>query len=318
MRRTRTELRRWAWSVFACGLLAGVPLAPGVARAQDSSERAAAREHFAKGVALAKTRAYAAALSEFQQAYTAVPHFSVLYNIGQAQVALGQSADAIATLQRYLDEGGANVDAKRRAEVEATLARERAHLPPEPVDFTFTPPAPAVTPAAPAPAAIAPVPAAPPVPATRAAPVPTSPAAASAAPPPAPTAPASAGARRKRLHAKNTASPESHRTLAYVVSGVGLALSGGALAHYLWNRSRYQDWQSKYATYFRDPTEPNRNAANQLSKSIDDASAITVVLAVGAGVALGSGGILWVTNRAPGSDSRRAGFEPFVSAQGTF
>src|SRR6185369_7607888 len=106
MRRIRIERKRWGALLIGCGLLAGVVLEPARVRADEGSERVAARQHFAKGVALAKQRAYANALSEFQQAYAAVPHFSVLYNIGQAQIALGQSAQAVATLQRYLDEGG--------------------------------------------------------------------------------------------------------------------------------------------------------------------------------------------------------------------
>jgi hypothetical protein len=106
--------------------------------------------------------------------------------------------------------------------------------------------------------------------------------------------------------------------LAYALGGAGVALSGGALAHYFWNRSRYRDWQDAYSHYFRDPTEPNRNAANQLSKSIDDASAVTVVLALGAGVALGTSGVLWITSGAPGSASSHGGFEPFLSAAGKF
>ncbi|HEX2869897.1 MAG TPA: tetratricopeptide repeat protein [Polyangiaceae bacterium] len=321
MKRTRTELRAWAAPLVACSLLVGVPLTSSTAHAQESADgtqRASAREHFAKGVALAKAHDYAQALTEFQQAYAAVPHFSVLYNIGQAQLALGKSTEAISVLQRYLDEGGANIDAKRRAEVEATLQRERARLPPDLDSYVIgeaAPLAPATVPAtAPGPAtapatvlAPATVPAPAPAPATATAPTTPAP----------PTAPA----RRARPHPPKATARE-HRTLAYAVGAAGVALSGGALAHYLWNRSRYQDWQNKHATYYRDPTEQNRNTANALSESIDDASVVTVVLAIGAGVALGTGGVLWLTS-APSSDPRGRAtlpgrFDPMLGAQGTF
>jgi tetratricopeptide (TPR) repeat protein len=325
MRRIRTELRAWVAPLVACSLLVGSPLAPSTARAQESAEsaqRASARAHFAKGVALAKAHDYAQALSEFQQAYAAVPHFSVLYNIGQARLALGESAEAISVLQRYLDEGGTQIDAKRRAEVEATLQRERARLPPETNSESAAP-----TPAAPPAAAAATVPATAPEPATATATATatvTEPATAAPTPPRTPATPPAAPppvARHSRPHPPKATS-QQRRTLAYAVGAAGVALSGGALAHYLWNRSRYQDWQSQYATYYRDPTEQNRTNANALSQSIDAASVVTVVLAVGAGVALGTSGVLWLTS-APSSDPRsraplRGGFEPMLGAQGTF
>jgi hypothetical protein len=304
MRRIRTELRGWAPRLLACSVLLGAPLADRTACAQESAgdaQRALAREHFAKGVALAKTHAYAEALTEFEQAYAAVPHFSVLYNIGQARLALGQSAAAVTTLQRYLDEGGATIDAKRRAEVEATLSRERQRLPaPEPVVsgeavVPVTAPVGGIPAPVTAPVGGIPAPVTAPVGGIPApAPAPSTPILAASGPPKA-TSPRVDRAPR----APNRSASRVPRTLAYAVGATGVVLSGGALAHYLWNRGRYQDWQSKYATYYRDPTEPNR------------------ALAVGAGVALGTGGVLWLAS-APGSDPRRGGFDPFITAQGTF
>lgn len=315
MRRIRTE--RWGWgALVGCGLLLGVTLSAHRVLAEEGDARAVAREHFKRGVTLAKQRVYAEALSEFQQAYAAVPHFSVLYNIGQAQIALGQSADAVATLQRYLDEAGADLDAKRRAEVEQALAREREKMPP-PVAAP-APPLPAATSsAAPPPAALPPA---------------TAPAGpltdfrAPGATPPPMTPPRRQAARRpanaRPARAHRTRAPKAsaadQRTLAYVVGAAGLALSGGAVVHYLWNRDRYQEWQGKYATYYRDPTEPNRRDANALSDSIDRASAITAVLAVGAGVAFGTSGVLWLTSSPPSTDRHTRGLEPFVNLQGTF
>jgi hypothetical protein len=321
MRRIRTE--RWGWGVLlGCGLLVAVTLSAHRVAAEEGDARAVAREHFKRGVTLAKQRVYAEALSEFQRAYAAVPHFSVLYNIGQAQIALGQSADAVVTLQRYLDEAGASIDAKRRAEVEQALAREREKMPPP-----VAPPVPllpAATSSARPPSPAPPPPAALP-PATAPAGPLTDFRAPGVAPPPmapprmqATRRPANARPARARRVRAPKASAADRRTLAYVVGAAGLVLSGGAVVHYLWNRDRYQDWQGRYAAYYRDPTEPNRRDANTLSDSIDRASAITVVLAVGAGVAFGTSGVLWITSSSPSTDRHTRGLEPFVNLQGTF
>lgn len=320
MRRIRTERRGWG-ALVGCGLLLGVTLGPHRVAAEEGDARAVAREHFKHGVSLAKQRAYAEALSEFQRAYAAVPHFSVLYNIGQAQIALGQSADAVATLQRYLDEAGTEIDAKRRAEVEQTLAREREKMPPPVAAPALAAPVPPLTAASssavPPPAALPPAtaPAAPPTVLQDPGAVPPP-----MAPPRAQVArrPANARATHARRIRPPKASAADRRTLAYVVGAAGLVLSGGAVAHYAWNRDRYQQWQGKYATYYSDPTELNRREANTLSDSIDRASAITVVLAVGAGVALGTSGVLWVTSSPPSTDRHTQRLEPFVNLQGAF
>ena len=318
MRKIRTEPRRWGALLVGCGLLLGLTLSARGAGADEGAARAAARQHFERGVLLAKQHAYADALSEFERAYAAVPHFSVLYNVGQAQMALGRSAEAVATLQRYLDEAGPSIDAKRRAEVEQVLARERRKMP-GPVEAP--PLAPTLPAASPLPAVEPPPP--PPTTTTtvaeplidlehrktaaRRAPPKTA--------PPRQARPRSAHARRVR---PPKASAADQRTLAYVVGAAGLALSSGAVAHYLWNRDRYQQWQSKYNGYYHDPIEPNRRDANALSDSIDRASAVTVVLAVGAGVAFGTSGVLWITSRPPSPGRHARGLEPFVNLQGTF
>lgn len=94
-----------------------------VAFAQSNSQ-AEAREHFDRGFALAEKKAYAEAVTEFSRAYELSPHFAVLYNMGQAYVALGQPVYAVQALQRYLSEGGKEVPAKRRKQVEAEIARQ--------------------------------------------------------------------------------------------------------------------------------------------------------------------------------------------------
>jgi hypothetical protein len=54
----------------------------------------------------------------------------VLYNIGQAELALDRPQLAIETLRRYLAEGGEQIDPARRAEVVSTITTELERLGP--------------------------------------------------------------------------------------------------------------------------------------------------------------------------------------------
>jgi hypothetical protein len=96
---------------------------PPVALAQSSSQ-AEARKHFDRGFALTEQRAYAEAVEEFNHAYALSPHFAVLFNLGQCYIALGQPVYAVQALERYLSEGGKDVPAKWRNQVEADIARQ--------------------------------------------------------------------------------------------------------------------------------------------------------------------------------------------------
>lgn len=104
----------------------------GAVPAQGQTETAGAtttaRAHFQEGLARARTGDVTAALREFEAAYAAAPHFSVLYNIGQARATLGRYVEAAAAFERYLVDGGEQVGAKRRAEVEAVLESARSRI----------------------------------------------------------------------------------------------------------------------------------------------------------------------------------------------
>ncbi|WP_197041222.1 PEGA domain-containing protein [Chondromyces apiculatus] len=80
-----------------------------------------AATRFKKGIDLFKETDYAAALVEFRRAYELAPTWQVLYNIGQVQFQLQDYAGALPTLERYLSEGGRQVPAARRTEVEADI-----------------------------------------------------------------------------------------------------------------------------------------------------------------------------------------------------
>jgi hypothetical protein len=349
MRRIPIEPRCFAAALAIAPLLLSAPLF-----AEPSSDRAQARTHFDQGVALAKQRQYGEALAEFQLAYTAFPNYGVLYNIAQALILLDRPSAAVATLERYLAEGGLQIDPARRREVEASIARERkktgtitvsvapsgavvtiddepigrsplasavrvdagphriraaldsgatreltvdvaaqqqlsAHLdlaPSEAPPPSSPPPPPAPPPPAP-PTALAPIPASP------------------AFPPVSP----------------RPARPSDHpaqRTWGYAIGAVGVALSGVAVGHYLWNRGRYANWQDRSDDYYRDPTEENREAANSLARSIPAASVVTVGLFVGAGVALGTGTVLVITSGSSSQASGAANRGALVSMRGEF
>lgn len=367
--------------------------AEGVAMA-DPVPREAAREHYQRGVDLATQGAYQAALQEFRKAYETSPHFAVLYNIGQAQVALGRPIEAIDTLTRYLHDGQSQVPPSRRQEVEAQIALLESRL----AELTVTTDRPGVlirvdevemgeTPLLQpirlgagthevsatldgAPVVVrsvklgeaerrtldlAPVPA----PAAAAAPrgtlfvrcdrpevqayvdgkpidlesaqhgIPVAPgdhrvgfagpgqtwteqgamvtatdpalvACGEGAPAPA-AAPVQEAVLREQLDGS-----QSSPTLAYVLGGAGVAVGGGGLAHYLWNRGRYADWRATNADLAGERGEPGYRERqidnNRLADSIDRASRVTVGLTVASGALIAGGAFLLFTHGGSGSE----------------
>ncbi|MGH1342859.1 MAG: PEGA domain-containing protein [Nannocystales bacterium] len=86
----------------------------------DATEQKAA-DHFRRGVGLYEEEDYAAAAFEFERAYEVRPDYRLLYNIGVNALELKDYASARAALSRYLEEGGADVEAARKAQVEQQL-----------------------------------------------------------------------------------------------------------------------------------------------------------------------------------------------------
>jgi tetratricopeptide (TPR) repeat protein len=293
MTRTRTDskrgLRRLANGCLLVGLGAAAITHVGQARADQAPERAAARGHFNRGVELAKAGSYELALAEFKQAYQLAPHFSVLYNIGQAELALERPDLAVEALRRYLAEGGERIEPARRAEVESTIAAELARPGQrETVNDAEPTAAPMEQPAPPRVTAEAP-PEQPP-----------------------------------RMPVKHTASApaddprdDAKRPLAYVLGATGVVLASAALAHYAWNRGRYEDWLDSYAGYHVDPRPARRSAANELAVSVERASRVTVALAIGAGVTLGTGTVLFFSSSTT-SPAHAGSGERWLGVRGSF
>ena len=109
-------------------VLAAILSAAAPAAAQAPDNKALAREHFDKGVAAFADRRFAEAAEEFDAAYRISPAFVVLYNIGQVNVALGRSVEAVDAFDQYLKQGASAVSAARRQEVTAEIEKQRARI----------------------------------------------------------------------------------------------------------------------------------------------------------------------------------------------
>lgn len=113
-------------ALLSCSLLltatGGVALAqgaPGKGAAPPKSDEAS--EHFRSGVGFYKDRDFTAAMVEFKRAYELAPNYRVLYNLGQTARELRDYAAALTAFERYLREGGTEVPAARRKEVQTSV-----------------------------------------------------------------------------------------------------------------------------------------------------------------------------------------------------
>jgi hypothetical protein len=88
----------------------------------------AARAHFQKGVQLYDEGDYPGAINEFQRAYALQPTYRLLYNFGQVSYELQDYAAAERHFHAYLLDGGSEIPAGRRSEVEHELQQLRAHI----------------------------------------------------------------------------------------------------------------------------------------------------------------------------------------------
>ncbi len=126
-------LARRAISAAVCLAIASSPLA---SFAQEVSQPAAgspeavasARSHFARGVKLYEEDDFRAALIEFTRAYELAPNWAVLYNVGQSYYQLRDYANALRTLEQYVNEGGAKIAADRRAQVDREIEEVRGRV----------------------------------------------------------------------------------------------------------------------------------------------------------------------------------------------
>lgn len=323
-------MRRLPASLLLLAALSGVA----TARAEEDP-RQAAKRHYEQGLALSNAANYAAALEQFRQAYAKSPNYAVLYNIGQAEAVLGNLLEAIAALSRYLKDGGTEIPEARREEVKTQLAALEARLAEVTVttehtgavvrvdgrDIGQTPlyeplrlaPGRHVvilsdgertqtttvevkegerrTLALTLPQAAARLPNPAPAPQPQPAPQPEP----GPAPEPEPTP-------------SSTTSTSTRRVVAYGLGGVGVALGGSALAHYLWNRDRYGDWKEEHASLqadrFAAGFRERQRSNNELAESIERGSRVSVALTIAAGALSATGVVLLLTGSNDSHDRR--------------
>jgi hypothetical protein len=317
-------------------------LNPALAHASEDA-REAARRHYERGLALTNAADYGGALSEFRQAYAKSPNFAVLYNVGQAEAVLGHPVEAIAALSRYLKDGGAEVPEPRRTEVEAQIRQLQAKLAEltvatdqvgaivridgkeigttplyEPVRLAAGRHVVALI--AGARTETSTVDLAEGERRTLSLSVPEAPAdkatvVASPAPPPASPVPPPALSHRTLAEPRSKAP----QVIGYVLAGTGVALGGGALVHYFWNRGRYEDWRAEHAALdanrFATDFRRRQSANNELADSITRASRVSVTLALAAG-ALAAGGVALLLT-SPDEEREDAGARVGFSARWT-
>jgi len=335
------------------GLLLVLTLGSPEALAQNLDEgaetpRSEARTHFDHAVELAARGEFEQALAEFEAAYRVSPNFAVLYNIGQAHIELGQPVPAIAVLEQYLSEGALDISPERAEATRAQIAEQRAQtaelsLDVQPagasveLDGRFVGHAPllrpivlgagvhSVTARAPGSAPLTRQvtlargehqrlglslisPQSPALAGPKGAALPATEAKVLSIGPPTPTADAGVKAEPE---------PSRHAWLGYVLGGIGLAAGGVALGHYFYNRERYRDWQAEHDELSGDPPPDDYRARqidnNELAASIEQASRVTVGLAVASGVLVAGGISVLVVDAGRHPAEQRAARSPELS-----
>ncbi len=109
------------------GLAILAPSLPAVAQPSAASKEEA-RSRYERGKQLYEEGAFDAALIEFQRAYDLAPSYKILYNIGQVHRQRNDYASALRVFERYLKEGGADIDAKRKAEIDKEIAQLKGRV----------------------------------------------------------------------------------------------------------------------------------------------------------------------------------------------
>jgi hypothetical protein len=109
-------------------MVLGATARPAWSQPAPSGNTTEAKHHFQEGIQSAQNGDLPRALKEFEAAYAVQPHFTVLYNIGQAHSALGHAVEAVAAFERYLAQGGEQVQAPRREEVRALITTNRQRV----------------------------------------------------------------------------------------------------------------------------------------------------------------------------------------------
>jgi hypothetical protein len=115
------------WSLCPAIAFAKPAPSPPASPAPPSAEAEAGKLHFQQGVALYNDGNYSGALAEFEASYKAHPSPSVLYNVGLTLKALFRYTEAIAMLERVLNED-TKLSSERRVAINQVIGEMRALL----------------------------------------------------------------------------------------------------------------------------------------------------------------------------------------------
>lgn len=95
--------------------------APAATEGSDAHAAAAAQAAFQRATELYAQGDVAGALGQYEQAYTLLPRYQVLYNIAAMNLQLGRRAEARRAIELYLKLGGPQIPAERSAQLQSTL-----------------------------------------------------------------------------------------------------------------------------------------------------------------------------------------------------
>lgn len=122
-----TSIRLAALGLALCAVLpplsAAADTGAGAAASVDLAAKREAQARFRKGMELYDENDFRGALVEFERAYELAPNFRVLYNIAQVRYQLRDYAGALSAFKQYLADGAAQVDRRRRAEIDREIEK---------------------------------------------------------------------------------------------------------------------------------------------------------------------------------------------------
>jgi hypothetical protein len=87
-----------------------------------------AQDRYKRGIELYEEENFTAALTEFKRAYELIPAYQVLYNVARTCYQLRDYVCSLRTFERYIADGGAAIDAKRKDEVEREMVSIRRRV----------------------------------------------------------------------------------------------------------------------------------------------------------------------------------------------
>jgi hypothetical protein len=105
-----------------CSVL-GLSMPEGGLQAEEPPAQVEGRAHFKRGVDFFKEGDYRGAMIEFKRAYELAPNYKVLYNLGQTSLELQDYASALRSFERYLADGGKDILAPRRTQIEGEIEK---------------------------------------------------------------------------------------------------------------------------------------------------------------------------------------------------